>query len=108
MPLIMGENLEVVREKLLRYILSEEVATVVTGMKSIREVESNVNAVARFKPLEESERQFIEELSRKFSRVFCRHSRGKCLPCSQGIDKVILACQHSVYVEAEELDYKRL
>lgn len=107
-PFLEGVNLEAVREKLLRYLLSEEVATVVTGMRSIREVESNLKAVARFKPLEESERHFLEELGKKISRVFCRPGCGKCLPCPQGIeiDKVILAYQHSVYMEAEELGYK--
>ncbi|MEM3550872.1 MAG: 4Fe-4S dicluster domain-containing protein [Candidatus Bathyarchaeia archaeon] len=93
----------------LSLINEEEAENVVTTALRARAHESNVKAVARFKPLEESERHFLEELGKKISRVFCRPGCGKCLPCPQGIeiDKVILAYQHSVYMEAEELGYKR-
>lgn len=68
----------------LRYILSYEVSVVIPGMKSIGEVEENVNSILANPSLSDDELRLIEEDRAKLNRIFCRGCM-YCMPCPNDI-----------------------
>jgi predicted aldo/keto reductase-like oxidoreductase len=68
----------------LRYVVQQDISTVVVGMKSIDEVEQNVKA-GTDRPLSETEREKLERAADSLSKTFCRQCE-YCLPCEQGLD----------------------
>lgn len=69
----------------LRYVLSQEVAVAIPGMRTEEEVRQNVAVARSFSPLTEEELdRLIGEAVALGTRV-CRQC-GYCLPCPQGIE----------------------
>lgn len=68
----------------LRWVLEHPISTICVGMWKISEVEQNVAVGRDPQPLNEEERQWIEDERRRWDRVYCRLCY-KCDPCEQEI-----------------------
>ena len=68
----------------LRWILQHDVDVIIPGMKSMDELEQNIEAVLKEEPLSEAELKELEEISKPIGKEYC-HRCGYCLPCPQGI-----------------------
>jgi len=68
----------------LRYILGHDVSVIIPGMKSISEVEENVNSIIENPTLSEEELRLIEEDKARLDKVFCRGCM-YCMPCPNSI-----------------------
>ena len=78
---LLGQNKEAIVEKALRYVLSQDVATVIPGLRSIIEVETAAKTGNSYVGLTEEEK-------RRFSFTLGNYCRdcGACLPCPQKIN----------------------
>jgi predicted aldo/keto reductase-like oxidoreductase len=69
----------------LRYAVQQNISSAVVGMRSLTEVESNVQAGLNYKPLSESEERLLLDAANSLSKTFCRQCE-YCLPCDQDLD----------------------
>jgi len=77
----------------LRYVLTQDVATVIPGLKSVREVETAANAGAQYRGLTvEEKKRFRFNLGKNI----CRDC-GQCLPCPQNINIAAILRFHTLY-----------
>ena len=68
----------------LRYVLSQDVATVIPGLKSLSEVETAAKAGEQYKAINTLEEQeAISALT--FGTSYCRDC-GRCPPCPQNLN----------------------
>lgn len=68
----------------LRYVLSYDVSVIIPGMKSVDEVEMNVNSILENPCLSDEELKLIEEERARLDKVFCRGCM-YCMPCPNNI-----------------------
>ncbi|MCK5567996.1 MAG: aldo/keto reductase [Actinomycetia bacterium] len=69
----------------LKYINQYEKVVPVIGMQSIEELEENLKLVNIKEPLDDRDRQIIENIRKELGDKFCRGC-GYCLPCQQDIN----------------------
>lgn len=69
----------------LRYAVQQNISSALVGMKSLTEVEANLQAGLNYKPLSESEEKALLDVANSLSKTFCRQCE-YCLPCDQGLD----------------------
>lgn len=79
---LLGENTSSMVRNALNFVLSQDVSVVVTGLKSIEEVETAVQVGNEYKKLTRAEKNHF---SIQFYGKHCRDC-GLCLPCPQNID----------------------
>lgn len=97
----------------IRFCLNAITDTVLVGMKSIAEVEANLETANRFKPLTETELDELLVNARQLGKTFCRRCE-YCQPCPEGINipKILwLANYHRRYAERDpwtEYEYSSL
>jgi len=69
----------------LRFILQHKVTTTIPGMATIGEVDENIDACSKLKPLTTDEMRMLKAEAEVLWKRHC-HRCGYCLPCPQGID----------------------
>jgi len=79
---LLGQKTEARVESALRYVMSQDIASVIPGLKSLGEVETATKAAEQYNGLTAEEQK---RLSFKFGEKWCRDC-GKCLPCPQNIN----------------------
>jgi predicted aldo/keto reductase-like oxidoreductase len=79
---LLGEDTNSMVHSALRFVLSQNVSVVVTGFKSIEEVETAAQAGNNFRKLTKDEKNRFDS---HFGKNYCRDC-GLCLPCSQNLD----------------------
>ena len=78
----------------LRFVLAQDVSVVVTGLKSIEEVETAAKVGENYKALTSDEE---ERFRVQFDRKYCRDC-GLCLPCPQNLDIAAILRFHTLSV----------
>ncbi len=79
---LLGQTNDAMVSSALRYVLSQDVATVVPGLKSIGEVETAVKIGEEFSGITFNEQ---ERFTLSLGASYCRDC-GQCLPCPNGIN----------------------
>lgn len=79
---LFGEDKDTMVTSALRYVLSQDIATVIPGLKSINEVETAVKAGEQYTGLTVEEQ---ERFNFNLGKSYCRDC-GQCLPCTQNIN----------------------
>jgi predicted aldo/keto reductase-like oxidoreductase len=90
---LLGENIDTRVESALRYVLLQDVATVIPGLKSVGEVEMAVKAAENYSGLIPSEQ---EKFSFNLGTDYCRDC-GQCLPCPQNINIPAVLRFHTLF-----------
>jgi predicted aldo/keto reductase-like oxidoreductase len=89
---LLGKNKDAMAESALRYVLSQDIATVVPGLRSISEVDTAAKAGNDYTGLKaEEEQRFSFDLS-----DYCRDC-GLCIPCPQNINIPAALRFHSLH-----------
>jgi uncharacterized protein len=89
---LLGETADEKVNSALRYVLSQDVASVISGLKSVAEVETAVKAAENYSGLTLSEQErFSFNLG-----SYCRDC-GQCLPCPQGINIPAVLRFHTLF-----------
>jgi predicted aldo/keto reductase-like oxidoreductase len=68
----------------IRWIMAHDVDIIIPGMKSMEELQQNIQRGHEYVALSPAELKELEELSLPIGQEYC-HRCGYCLPCSQGI-----------------------
>jgi uncharacterized protein len=79
---LLGKNNDAMVDKALRYVLSQEIATVIPGLKSIHEVETATEVAKKYTGLTDREKN---RFSFNLGAKYCRDC-GQCLPCPENIN----------------------
>jgi predicted aldo/keto reductase-like oxidoreductase len=79
---LLGQDAASMVRSALNFVLSQDVSVVVTGFKSVEEVEAAAQVGNEYKGLTEAEKS---RFSVQFDGKYCRDC-GLCLPCPQNID----------------------
>jgi predicted aldo/keto reductase-like oxidoreductase len=79
---LLGKNSASMVDNALRYVLSQDIATVIPGLKSIQEVETAVKAAEQYIGLTTREKNHF---SFNLGAKYCRDC-GQCLPCPKNIN----------------------
>lgn len=79
---LLGKNSDSMVDNALRYVLSQDIATVIPGLKSIHEVETVAKAAEQYAGLTVREKNHF---SFNLGENFCRDC-GQCMPCPQNIN----------------------
>jgi uncharacterized protein len=79
---ILGQDNETMASNALRYVLSQDISTVIPGLKTINEVETAAKTGEKYRGLTSKEQ---ERFSFDLGANYCRDC-GQCLPCPQGIN----------------------
>ncbi len=79
---LLGKTSDARASSALRFALSQDVATVIAGLKSTAQVEVTARTGERFSGLSPKEQ---ERFRFDFQTVYCRDC-GECLPCPQGVN----------------------
>jgi uncharacterized protein len=90
---LLGESTDSKVNSALRYVLSQDVASVIPGLRSVSEVETAVKAAENFKGLSPCEQ---EKFSFDLGNNLCRDC-GQCLPCPQNIDIPAVLRFHTLF-----------
>ena len=79
---LLGHTKDAMVNSALRYVLSQDVATVIPGLKSINEVETAAKTGEEYNGLTPREK---EQFDFSLGPSYCRDC-GQCLPCPQGLN----------------------
>jgi predicted aldo/keto reductase-like oxidoreductase len=79
---LLGNNSDDMVANALRYVLSQDIATAIPGLKSIHEVETAAKAGEQYTGLTTQE---MNHFNFNFGANFCRDC-GQCLPCPKNIN----------------------
>jgi len=90
---LLGQDYGAMVSSALRYALSQDVSTVVTGLKSISEVETAAKAAELYKGLSVKEQK---QFSFNLGTTHCRDC-GQCLPCPQNINIAAILRFYTLY-----------
>jgi predicted aldo/keto reductase-like oxidoreductase len=82
LKVLLGKNSNDMVENALRFVLSQDIATVIPGLKSIQEVETAAKTAEQYNGLTEEEKNHFRF---NLGEDFCRDC-GQCLPCAQNIN----------------------
>ena len=77
----------------LRYVLSQDVAVTIPGLKSIQEVEVAAKVGSEFNGLTKNEK---DRFNVQFGKVYCRDC-GLCMPCPQNLNIAAMLRFHTLY-----------
>jgi predicted aldo/keto reductase-like oxidoreductase len=89
---LLGKNKDAMAENALRYVLSQDIATVIPGLRSIREVENATKTGNSYAGLTAAEqKRFSFNLG-----DYCRDC-GLCMPCPQNINIPAALRFHTLY-----------
>ncbi len=89
---LLGKSKDQMAENALRYVLSQDVSTVIAGLRSVSEVEATAKAGKNFDRLTAVEKErFSFELG-----DYCRDC-GECMPCPRGVNIPAVLRFHSFY-----------
>jgi len=99
-----GGQLASIADLSLRWILQHNVDCVIPGMKSIEEVQKNVEIGIKPERLSTGELETLKKLGAEVGKEYC-HRCGYCLPCPQGI--VILGVIDLVRAPMLSLEMKK-
>jgi len=89
---LLGQDTSSMVHNALRFVLSQDVSVVVTGFKSIEEVETAARVGNDYRGLTSDEKN---RFSAQFEENYCRDC-GLCLPCPQNIDIAAILRFHSL------------
>jgi len=90
---LLGKSSDEMVNNALRYILSQDIATVIPGLKSVSEVETAAKAGEQYKGLTPREQGHF---SFNLGKCYCRDC-GQCLPCPQNINVAAILRFHTLY-----------
>jgi predicted aldo/keto reductase-like oxidoreductase len=90
---LLGKNSNAMVDTALRYVLSQDIATVIPGLKSIQEVETAAKAAEQYNGLTAEEKNHF---SFNLGKNFCRDC-GQCLPCPQNINIPVILRFQTLY-----------
>jgi predicted aldo/keto reductase-like oxidoreductase len=90
---LLGQNSEAMVNSALRYVLSQDVATVIPGLKSVSEVETAATTAEQYRGLTAQEQ---ERFKVNLGASYCRDC-GLCLPCPQNINIATILRFHTLY-----------
>jgi predicted aldo/keto reductase-like oxidoreductase len=90
----LGEDKMLMVRSALGFVLAQDVSVVVTGLKSIEEVETAAKVGEDYRELTEDEK---ERFTVQFDGEYCRDC-GLCLPCPQNLDIAAILRFHTLYV----------
>ena len=90
---LLGQNSDAMVNSALRYALSQDVATVIPGLKSVSEVEAAAKAGEQYRGLTPKEQ---EHFSFNLGKTYCRDC-GICLPCPQNINIAAVLRFHTLH-----------
>jgi predicted aldo/keto reductase-like oxidoreductase len=79
---LLGKNSDAMVDNALRYVLSQDISTVIPGLKSIHEVETAAKAAEKYTGLTAQE---INHFNFNLGANYCRDC-GQCLPCPKNIN----------------------
>lgn len=91
---LLGKDITSMAQNALKFVLSQDISTVIPGMRSIKEVEVNAQVGDYFKVLNPDE---MRRFKVKLGQDYCRDC-GLCLPCPQTIDIGSVLRFHTLYV----------
>jgi predicted aldo/keto reductase-like oxidoreductase len=91
---LLGQNMSSMVTNALKFVLAQDVSVVVTGLKSVEEVETAAKVGAEYRRLTSKERQ---RFNVQFNEKHCRDC-GLCLPCPQELDIAAILRFHAFSV----------
>ncbi|MGE5533825.1 MAG: aldo/keto reductase [Bacillota bacterium] len=90
---LLGQDKDAMARSALRYVLSQDISTVITGLKTISEVETAAKTGEHFRELTPKEQKGFDF---NFGKSYCRDC-GKCLSCQQKINIAAILRFHTLY-----------
>ncbi len=90
---LLGNDANEMVNNALRYVLSQDVATVIPGLKSVSEVETAAKAGEQYTELTPKEK---EHFSFSLGTSYCREC-GQCRPCPQNLNIAAILRFHTLY-----------
>ena len=90
---LLGQDTASMVSSALRFVLAQEISVVVTGFKSVEEVETAAKVGENFVELTANE---TDRFSFQFNRKQCQDC-GLCLPCPQNLDIAAILRFHTLY-----------
>ncbi len=90
---LLGKDNDAMVNSALRYVLSQDVASVIPGLKSTSEVETAARAGEQYRELTAEKR---ERFNFNLGESYCRDC-GQCLSCPQGINIAAILRFHTLY-----------
>lgn len=91
---LLGQNISSMVSNALKFVLAQDVSVVVTGLKSVEEVETAAKVGAEYRRLTSNERKHFTV---QFNEKSCRDC-GLCLPCPQELDIAAILRFHAFSV----------
>ncbi|UCC57630.1 MAG: aldo/keto reductase [Candidatus Bathyarchaeum sp.] len=91
---LLGQDNSSMVQNAIRFVLAQDVSVVVTGMKSIEEVETAAKVGEAYRGLTEDEEKRFRA---QFEGKYCRDC-GLCLPCPQNLDTAAILRFHTLSV----------
>jgi len=79
---LLGQDSDAMASNALRYVLSQDISTVIPGLRTISEVEAATKTGEQYKGLTSKEQ---EQFNFDLGTGYCRDC-GQCLPCPQGVN----------------------
>ncbi len=93
LKVLLGENIDKMVSSALRYVLSQDIATVIPGLKSLREVEVAAKNGEKYTGLSQEEQK---RFNFSLEPNHCRDC-GECLPCPQNINVAAILRFHTLF-----------
>jgi len=90
---LLGPDMASMVRSSLRFVLAQDVSVVVTGFKSVKEVETAAQVGAKYDKLSVDEK---DRFSADFDKNYCRDC-GLCLRCPENLDVAAVLRFHSLY-----------